>query len=136
MDSVSLSEITFADADVALCEQLREEWGSWASGHVHIEDGFSLVAFHGARPVGLLAMEWKALPGPLPPHLEGHIDILHVLEGYRRIGIARKMVGVSLARAMGAGAVQVRAWSSDDKREAISLWDSLGFALCPVTHAM
>ena len=68
MDSGSLSEITFADADAALCQRLRHDWGSWASRHMHIESGFSLVAFHGDRPVGLLAMKWKTLPGLLPAH--------------------------------------------------------------------
>ena len=34
------------------------------------------------------------------------------------------------------GACQLRAWSTNDKVEAIPMWKALGFTLCPVTHAM
>jgi GNAT superfamily N-acetyltransferase len=136
MEGVTLSDVRFVDADPALRERLGKEWGACAARHMHLEDGFSLVAFHGEKPVGLVSVRWQTLPQPLPPSCEGYIDIIEVVEAYRRKGLARKMVQLSLERAKDGGAVQLRAWSTDDKTEAIPMWKALGFALCPATHSM
>jgi GNAT superfamily N-acetyltransferase len=103
---------------------------------MHLEDGFSIVAFHREKPVGLVSVRWQTLPSPLPPTCEGYIDIIEVVEAYRRKGIARKLIELSLARAKAHGAAQLRAWSTDDKTEAIPMWKALGVALCPTTHSM
>jgi GNAT superfamily N-acetyltransferase len=136
MNTFTPTDIHIVNADVALRDRLGQEWGDWASRHMHVEDGFSLVASCGDRPVGLLGVRWRQLPRPFTALREGYIDILHVLEEYRREGIARRLVELSLARAQAAGAVQIRAWSSVDKTEAMWLWNALGFAVCPVTHSM
>jgi hypothetical protein len=36
-------------------------------------------------------------------------------------------------RAKEAGIFQVRAWSSEDKIEAVLMWKALGFGICPAT---
>jgi hypothetical protein len=44
------------------------------------------------------------------------------------------MVEIACERAVRRGAYQIRAWSSDDKIEAIPMWKALGFGLCPATE--
>ena len=136
MDETILSGVRFLDADPALRERIAKEWGAWAARHMHLDDGFSIVALHGEKPVGLVSVRWQRLPPPLSLAWEGYIDIVEVAEAYRRKGIARKLIELSLERAKAHGAAQLRAWSTDDKTEAIPTWKALGFALCPTTHSM
>ncbi len=60
----ALADITFVDADEGLRDRLGKEWGSWASKHMHIDDGFSIVAFYEHKPVALISIQWKHLPAP------------------------------------------------------------------------
>ena len=130
-----IADIRFVDADEPLRERMTAIHPRWAKC-LCIESGFSVVAVHGARPVGIISVKWKELPPPLPPAREGYINIIEVKDGYRRRGIARKLVELSLAKARAEGAAQLRAWSTNDKTEAIPIWKTLGFALCPATHSM
>lgn len=128
-------KIDYIDADESWRPRLAEEWGAVAAQHMHFEDGFSILAMHQGQPVGLIAVYWRALPPPLPETSEGYIDIIEVRPGYRRLGIATALVERAAARARARGAYQLRAWSSEDKVEAIPMWRALGFGLCPaVTH--
>jgi GNAT superfamily N-acetyltransferase len=136
MSKPQLSDIHFVEADEQWRPRIAREWGEWALRELHIHDGFTLVALHRDRPVGLISVYWRTLPAPLPPTREGYIDIIDVAAEYRRRGIARTLVDMSLERAKAAGAYQLRAWSTHDKREAIPMWKALGFGLCPTTHAM
>ena len=86
--------------------------------------------------MGLVSVRWSELPPPLPPAREGYVDIIEVVPEYRRKGIARKMIEISMRKCKGEGACKVRAWRTDDKAEAIPMWKALGFALCPTTHSM
>lgn len=125
--------ITYVDADEPLREQIGREWGEVAVRHVHLGDGFTLIALAGEEPVGLIAIAWRELPPPLPHTVEAYIDIIEVRPTFRRRGIATRLVEMVAARARSQGAYQLRAWSSDDKTEAIPLWRALGFGLCPAT---
>ncbi len=128
-----MSEWTVVEAGEALREWLGREWGSVIATHIHLSDGFSLVALDGDEPAGLISIAWRKLPPPLPPTVEAFIDIIEVPPDYRRRGVARRLVALAAARARAQGAYQLRAWSSADKREAIPFWRALGFALCPAT---
>jgi GNAT superfamily N-acetyltransferase len=128
-----MDELTVVEADEALRRRLGEAWGPVVAAHLHLSDGFSLVALRNAEPVGLIAIAWRGLPPPLPPTVEAFIDIIEVAVAYRRRGVARRLVALAAERARAHGAYQLRAWSSADKREAIPLWRALGFALCPAT---
>jgi GNAT superfamily N-acetyltransferase len=112
-------------------------WSDVAARHLHIADGFTLLALEQDYPVGLIAVQWRPLPPPfLPGACEAFIDILEVRPEVRRQGIATTLVERSAARAQARGAYQLRAWSSQDKTEALCLWQTLGFGLCPaVTSA-
>ena len=128
-----MAELTVVEADEGRRERLGEEWGPVVAAHMHLSDGFSLVALHDVKPVGLLAVVWRQLPPPLPPTVEAFIDIIEVRAEWRRRGVARRLVGLAAERARAHGAYQLRAWSSADKHEAIPMWQALGFGLCPAT---
>lgn len=125
--------ITYTDADEALVERIGREWGEVAARHTHLSDGFTLVAFDGDELAGMIAIVWRELPPPLPVTTEGYIDIIEVAATHRRRGIATRLVGLAAERAREHHAHQLRAWSSDDKREAIAMWRALGFGLHPAT---
>ena len=121
------------EADEAMKAHLVDLWGEVVERHMHIEDGFSIVPLHAGKPVGLISVYWREFPPPLPETKEGYIDIIEVVEGYRRRGIARELVRRSAERARQEGAYQLRAWSSEDKVEAIPMWKALAFGLCAIT---
>jgi len=126
-------KIRFIDADNVLKNRVMNEWGEKSARHMHLEDGFSILAMQGERFVGLISVYWNILPLPLPETCEGYIDILEVHKDFRRKGIATQLINLSLERAKENGAYQIRAWSSLDKSEAIPMWKALGFGLCPTT---
>jgi GNAT superfamily N-acetyltransferase len=125
--------VRYVVADDAWRQRIAVEWGETAARHVHVDDGFSILALCDGKAVGLISVYWKALPPPLPGTDEGYVDIIEVREGFRRRGIAARMIEMSVERARVRGVYQLRAWSSEDKIEAISMWKALGFGLCPAT---
>lgn len=130
MDQV---DIQYVDVDESLQKQISRQWGEWAARYVHLEDGFSIVAMHRQEPVGLISVHWQDLPSPLINTGEGYIAIIEVIEAFRRRGIAKKLIDLSFERARQQGVYQLRAWSSEDRTEAIPMWKALGFGLCPAT---
>ena len=125
--------ICYVDADEAWERRIAEEWSETAARHMHMADGFSILALCDGDPVGLISVYWRRLPAPLTRTVEGYIDIVEVLAGFRRQGIATRMIELSMERAREQGVYQLRAWSSEDKVEAIPMWEALGFGLCPAT---
>jgi GNAT superfamily N-acetyltransferase len=127
------TNILYTDADEILRERIAREWGEMQARHIHLGDGFALVALAGDQLAGMISIAWKTLPPPLPETAEAFIDIIEVAPGFRRSGIASRLVELSSERAKTHEAYQVRAWSSEDKTEAIPLWKYLGFGMCPAT---
>jgi len=125
------ASVDFITADDAMKLLVANALGDQAARHMHIQDGFSIVALHVEEPVGLVSVQWRNLPPPLSAAHEGFIDIIEVHQDYRHRGIARHLVELSLERGRAHGAYQVRAWSSEDKLAAIPMWQALGFTLCP-----
>lgn len=124
--------ITYVDAGEAMRERVGREWGEVAARHMHLRDGFSIVALDGGELMGLIAIVWRELPPPFAA-TEAYIDIIEVAAGHRRRGIASELIQLSAARAREQRAYQLRAWSSSDKSEALALWRALGFGLHPAT---
>ena len=129
-----MKEIKYVDCDAELRRRVGEVMGEVAERHVLLEDGFAFVAMDGETPVGLIAVYRRCLPPPLSETFEGFINLIEVAEAYRRHGIGRWLVEMSLQRCRSQGLHQIRAWSSEDKTEAITMWKALGFALCPATE--
>ena len=131
MQSQITSAITYLDADEGIKERIQKEWGEKAAEHMHLTDGFSIVAFQNDILVGLISAYRKKLLPPLIEDFDLYIDILEVHNDYRRKGIATHLIDMVCERAKMAGMYQVRSWSSEDKIEAIPMWKALGFGLCP-----
>jgi GNAT superfamily N-acetyltransferase len=129
-----MTEIRYVECDADLKRRVGEAMGEVAERHIRLADGFALVALEGETPVGLIAVYRRRLPPPLPETHEGFINIIEVSEARRRQGIGRRLVEMSMERCRALGLHQVRAWSSEDKTEAIPMWKALGFALCPATE--
>ena len=127
------THIETIEANEAWQNRIGAEWGEKAARHMHIQDGFTILALEDGEPIGLISVCWKKLPPPLNDTVEGYIDIIEVLAGYRRLGIARQLIELSAERSREYGAYQLRAWSSEEKTEAIPMWEKLGFGLYPAT---
>jgi ribosomal protein S18 acetylase RimI-like enzyme len=121
------------EADQAIKARVLNEWGEKAARHMHLTNGFSIAALHGEMLAGLISTYWREFPTPLNGDFDAYIDILEVNRDFRRNGIATQLIEISMRRAKQMGMRQIRAWSSEDKIEAIHLWKALGFGLCPVT---
>ena len=48
-----------------------------------------------------------------------------------RQGIGKRMIGILEEKARAYGYKQIRAWSSQDKVEALNMWYSLNYCMCP-----
>lgn len=126
-----MCRVIYVDADEPMKACIAHEWGDLAARHMHLADGFSIVALVSEQPVGLIAVSYRRLPAPLVGIYEGYIDIIEVHPEYRRQGIATQLIAMVIERLRAQRLYQVRAWSSEDKRAAIHLWHALGFTLCP-----
>ena len=131
MEMDRTADIEFSVGDKTWAPQMGEWWPAGPGKNFHIHDGFSIVAHRARQMIGYISVVWRDLPRPLADAKEGFIDFIEVREDHRRRGIARRLVQMAEERAQGNGACQIRAWSSENKREAIPLWKALGFGLCP-----
>ena len=125
--------IQYIEADERLKAVIAAQWSEQAARHMRLTDGFSLLAVEQETPVGLISVQWRNLPIPLAETCEAFIDIIEVHKDFRRQGIATRLLELATERAKARGAFQLRAWSSEDKTEAIPMWKALGFGLCPAT---
>lgn len=114
-------------------ERVKEKWGDKAARHLHFADGFTLLALQDSALVGMLSVRLRSLPAPLENCTEAFIDIIEVASEYRRRQFGARMVKFAGDLAREEGVYQIRAWSSEDKSEAIPFWRSLGFGLAPAT---
>jgi len=101
-------------------------------GHLHFEEGsYSLVALHDDTPVGFISTYTQSWTPPLENKKDAYIDIIEVDRNYRRKGIASGLISRTEKWAQDNGFIQIRSWSSQDKLEAISMWHSLNYCMCP-----
>lgn len=115
-------QITFIDIDEPILAMIAEDFSTKHVRYLRAEDGFTVAAMAEGRPVGFIGLFWRHLPEPLPGILECFVDIIEVGADFRRRGIAQKLLSIAEDRARERGAYQIRAWSSDDKTEAIPMW--------------
>ena len=136
MDLPKTTPVYFRDADPAIRERIvarlnvpgRHRLGP---STIHLDDGFTIVAMNGDEPIAVISICWGMLPEPMLQTREGFIDLIDVDPEFRRQGIARKLIELAAARAVDAGACQLRAWTSSERPAALALWRGLGFCLCP-----
>ncbi len=120
--------------DKALRQALVTAFGDWLETYGCLRDGpeeITLVALDGKEPIGVISLYPLDYPPPLADDSDAYIDVIEVAEGYRRRGVARALVDAGENWARQVGFRQIRAWSSEDKVEAIPMWKALGYCLCP-----
>lgn len=127
-------EVEYVLADQTIVEVIRDQWAPVVARHLEIDNGFSIVAMAEGKPVGAIGLYWNELPIPLTGTREAYINIIEVIPAFRGRGIATELVNRSIELCREEGVYQVRAWSSDDKIQALPMWRRLGFALCPADN--
>ena len=125
-------QIIYQEIDPCLLDKIALKYGEMAKNHIHSEIGScSLAAVCGDAPVGFVSTYTRSLAAPIEYETDAYIDIIEVDEDYRRMGIAAELIARTEEWAKKAGLLQIRAWSSQDKVEAIPMWRDLGYGLCP-----
>ncbi len=134
-----MESIEFVEIDPQMVSISGQEWSKkscWGERVLHflrLDDGLNTLAKLNGEPAGLISVYWRELPQPLTGCREIYIDMIEVFSDYKRKGIATQMIQKIIYWARQHGAYQVRAWSSQDKVEAIPMWKALGFGMCPAT---
>lgn len=123
--------IRYVEVDTCLRARIEREWNKMLADHVVLENGFSVAALHGEEIVGLIGVQWMRLPQPLTDTTDAYINVIEVRKEFRQQGIARRLLKITEERAREQSVYQIRAWSSEDKLEAIPMWKALGYGLCP-----
>jgi len=133
-EGVTMEDIRFLECDADLEPTVLGMWEWLTEDYLHLDDGFCLVAMDGQKAVGVIGVYPRRLPSPLEDTYEGYIDVIGVLEAYQRLGVARRLVEMSIDRCREDRLHQIRAWSTrGDADGAIRLWKTVGFGLCPAT---
>lgn len=128
---IDLTELKYILADLKLKESITRNWNEVVGNHMHIEDGVSIVRMHDDEPISIISVYWKQWIEPLEQYYDGYIDIIEVKPEYRRQGIAKYLVEAAEKECRARNISQIRAWSSDNKIEAINMWKRLGYGMCP-----
>ena len=127
-------QIIYQKIDTTIHEKIAVKYGDVAKNHIHNEnDSCSFAAMYDDNPIGLISTYTRNLADPIGEEKDAYIDIIEVDEKYQRMGIATELVMRTEAWAKKAGLLQIRAWSSQDRVEAIPMWRALGYGLCPAT---
>ena len=121
----------FIQIDKSILPQIAHEYGEKAARHLHFDDGFTLAALNDGQVVGFASFVWRDLIAPLESLQECFIDIIETKTEYRRQGIASSLLEMAEQYARDKGVYQLRAWSSDNKIEALPMWAALHFGLSP-----
>jgi len=125
-------QITYQEIDTYLLEKISLHYGEYAKKHIHIgNDSYSLAAICNDIPVGFISTYTLNLATPISEEKDAYIDVIEVDEKYQRMSIASEMLVRTEEWAKKLGLLQIRAWSSQDKVEAIHMWRCLGYGLCP-----
>ena len=127
----TINNIEFIFADKKHKDWFSSNWGELVGRHMHLDNGFSIVAIHKDIPIAVISVYWKKWTYPLEYKFDGYIDTIEVKKEYRRYGIGRKLVEIAESTCKDKNIYQIRAWSSEDKTEALLMWKSLGYAMCP-----
>ncbi|MCK5519113.1 MAG: GNAT family N-acetyltransferase [Alphaproteobacteria bacterium] len=96
---------------------------------MHFRDCFTYVALDGNKIAGFISVNIKKFPDGTNKTIESYIDVIEVSQDFRRRGIAKKLLKLVEKESEKRRLQQIRAWSSDDKKEALAMWRSSGFQM-------
>lgn len=128
------TKFVFRKICVSDVSKIAQKFGNYIIRYkcLHFGDNcFSLGTFYNNEPIGIISAYPKPYPRPLNNRKDAFIDVLDVDTNFRRQGIARELIRITEEWAKVYGYSQIRAWSSEDKPEAIQMWYNLGYCMCP-----
>lgn len=127
-----MNNISYVKVDERIKTLIATQYGKVEADHLHLDDNsFSLAAIDDKKVVGFISAYPKKWIKPLTDTFDAYIDIIEVHKEYRRLGVAKNMIKHCEEWAVKEGYSQIRAWSSDDKNEAIPMWVALDYCMCP-----
>ena len=122
----------YTEIDEEIEEKMIAKWGKWVKGNLPKGEGcYAVAALTEGEVVGCATLGPKELLPPLDGRFDAFIRFIEVEEQYRRKGIGKTIVGMLENWAKSYGYRQIRAWSSQDKTEALNMWYALNYCMCP-----
>ncbi|WP_055665351.1 GNAT family N-acetyltransferase [Desnuesiella massiliensis] len=129
-----MPEIIYKEINQEIEKKIIAKYGNWVKEFncLHYGEGcYSIAALCDNDPIGFISTYPLYYPEPLECYYDAYIDDIEVDKAYRRQGIATKLIKLTEEWAKNYGYNQIRAWSSDDKIEAIPMWHALNYCMCP-----
>lgn len=116
--------ISYKEIDTFIEEAIGEQYGDWVREYgclVRGEGCYLIAAVDIETVVGFAALRPSRWIAPLEQYFDGFIEVIEVAEAYRRQGIGSTLVKFLEDYARTYSYYQIRAWSSDDKVEAMNM---------------
>lgn len=126
--------VLYKEIDATIEEAIVAQYGKWVRDYnclVRGEGCYLIAAMDGEVVAGFAALHPARWIAPLDQHFDGFIEVIEVAETYRRQGIGCTLVKRLEEYAASYGYYQIRAWSSEDKVEALNMWRKLNYCMCP-----
>jgi ribosomal protein S18 acetylase RimI-like enzyme len=129
-----LYDVVFRECTEEDKEQIKSDYGTVAVDHIGLDDmSYSLVALKDEVIVGFVSSYLQPIYKDFHQTKEAYINIIEVHKDHRQQGIATELLHRTEQHARRQGAKQIRAWSSEDKVEAIHMWFNLEYNLSPTS---
>lgn len=126
--------IQYKEIDEVIEEAIVAQYGSWVRDYnclVRGEGCYLVAAMDRDTVAGFAAIHPQQWIAPLDNCSDGFIEVIEVAKEYQRQGIGSHLVKLLEEFAKSYGYYQIRAWSSDDKVEALHMWHKLRYCMCP-----
>ena len=127
----------YKEIDKVIEAKIIAQYGSWVSEYNCLQTGencYRVAALDGDTVAGFAAIHPAKWTPPLEPYEDAFIEVIEVDESYRRQGIGSQLVAILEQKAKAFGFYQIRAWSSEDKFEALHMWKKLHYGMCPAVE--
>ena len=127
-------EIIYKEINSTIEDAIIAQYGSWVRDYNCLAKGdgcYLVAALDGDIVAGFAALHPEQRIAPLEQYSDGFIEVIEVAKAYQRQGIGSTLVKMLEKYATSYGYYQIRAWSSDDKIEALHMWHKLNYCMCP-----
>ena len=126
--------LIYKEIDATIEDAIITQYGSWVRDFDCLVRGdgcYLVAALDGDVVAGFAALHPEHWIAPLEQYSDGFIEVIEVAKSYQRKGIGSTLVKMLEEFAASDGYYQIRAWSSDDKVEALNMWRKLNYCMCP-----
>jgi len=130
----NMDRILYQEIDENIENKIIEQYGDWVHEYNCLVRGdgcYMVAALCGEIVAGFAAIHPARWIAPLEEHKDAFIEDIEVDEHFRRQGIGSHLVLMLEKWAKDFGYRQIRAWSSEDKYEALQMWYSSDYCMCP-----